>query len=380
MEAALWCYGWDLAGEPERFLEWASNAGINQLNVAGTYHAGWFLHPARQTRAFMPEDGVCYYHPDLALYESTRLKPQVASVCAGQDWFRLAAAKAGDFGLRMASWTIGTHNTRLGSLHPELCTVNCFGDVYPHGLCPAHPEVANYLIALCRDLTHTLPLHAIQTESFGYLGWRHGHHHERDLTGLTDDEAKLMNLCFHPATMAKAAEAGIDAEGLRIGVREMLASAMAEAPDRPEGYPGTWAEILEKLPAITAYQAVCRGIEVGIIAAVRGAMRPDAELHVGGNDPVLAPYVTTYATGVYGLSPTDSIATVTAARAKVPSNFKLQVGLRLGMGVPATQAELTETLAGIQAAGADRVIFYNASEAPPKMLSWIGPSLKEVRK
>ena len=59
------------------------------------------------------------------------------------------------------------------------------------------------------------PMYGIQLESFGWMGLRHGHHHERDLTALSSLEQELLAMCFNPETVRKAKAAGVDADKAR---------------------------------------------------------------------------------------------------------------------------------------------------------------------
>ena len=59
----------------------------------------------------------------------------------------------------------------------ECVVENAFGDRYRHSLSPAHPDVREYLVALATDVASHGP-GAIELESFGYLAFRHGFHHE----------------------------------------------------------------------------------------------------------------------------------------------------------------------------------------------------------
>jgi hypothetical protein len=225
MYAGLWMFAWDLADEGlDTVLGWAADSGLTALQIAGAYHAGWFIHPHNpRHRAYMPEDGCVYFHPTPALYENTVLKPKVATVCAETDWMRAAGERLDRYGLKLVSWTVCAHNTRLGLLHPDCTVQNCFGDRYPHALCPANDDVRTYLTVLCRDLANNLPLHAVQLESPGYMGLVHGHHHERDLTVLTPVERALMDLCFcahctaRPRSRASRSRASGPAYGLSGG-------------------------------------------------------------------------------------------------------------------------------------------------------------------
>src|SRR5256885_3592242 len=175
MYSGLWMFAWDLADEgADQVMGWAAESGLTALQVAGAYHAGWFLHPHNpRHRAYFPDDGCVYFQPEAKLYEGTRLKPKVASVCAETDWMREAGKRLDRYGLKLVSWTVCCHNTRLGLLHPECTVHNCFGDSYPHALCPANDDVRAYLTALCRDLANNLPMHAVQLESADYMGLTH---------------------------------------------------------------------------------------------------------------------------------------------------------------------------------------------------------------
>src|SRR5438045_2563137 len=107
MYAGLWMFAWDLADEGiDTVLGWAADSGLTALQIAGAYHAGWFIHPHNpKHRAYMPEDGCVYFQPSSQLYAGTCLKPKVASVCAQTDWMREAGKRLDQYGLKFVSWT-----------------------------------------------------------------------------------------------------------------------------------------------------------------------------------------------------------------------------------------------------------------------------------
>jgi hypothetical protein len=181
---SLFLHAWDVADEgADALMAWMANAGLNTMCIAGTYHSGWFVHPhAPRRRAYLTEGGVCYFRPQLSLYGDTVLKPAVSSLCRATDWLAEAAARLDRYNLRLVSWTIGTHNTRLGLAYPHLTQQTVYGDGLPHALCPSNDDVRAYLTALCRDLATNYPMWALQVEAFGWMSFAHGHHHERDLT------------------------------------------------------------------------------------------------------------------------------------------------------------------------------------------------------
>lgn len=380
MYAGLWMYAWDLAEEGvEKVMGWAADSGLTALQIAGAYHAGWFIHPHNpRHRAYMPEDGCVYFHPAGGLYTKTVLKPKVASICAETDWMREAGKRLDRFGLKLVSWTVCTHNTRLGLLHPECTVRNCFGDSYPHALCPANDHVRTYLTALCHDLANNLPMHAVQLESPGYMGLAHGHHHERDLTVLTPLEHALMDLCFCDACTRKAEARHVDIARVKSVVRNILEQGMAFAPDRPKGHPQTLAEVAESLPELAGYRAFRQEIEDTLIQEIKASLKPSATklFLLGGCNPQIAEHVDVFNHCFYGQKPAAVRESTKAARASLRPQHELYIGVRLGLNSVADARELAEIVQAIQDGGGDGVMCYNYSESPMQTLNWIKPALR----
>ncbi len=383
MYSGLWMYAWDLADEGiDRVMGWAAGSGITALQIAGSYHAGWFIHPHNpKCRAFMTEDGCVYFQPAHDLYDKTILKPKVASVCAKTDWMREAGKRLDKHGLKLVSWTVCAHNTRLGLLHPECTVRNCFGDSYPHALCPANPHVRAYLCALCHDLANNLPLHAVQLESPGYMGLQHGHHHERDLTVLSSLEVALMDLCFCDSCVRAAEGKHVDIHRVRASVKAILESGMAAAPNRPLGHPKTLAQIAESLPGLPAFQTFRQEIEDTLLQEIKAAMRPSSALLylLGSPNSQIARHVDAFNSGVYGRKPAEVLTSTQAAKKEISARHQLYMGVRLGLNSVTDERELTDIVGAVRDGGADGVMFYNYSESPMTTLNWIKPALDSVR-
>ena len=46
MYSGLWMFAWDLADEgADTVMDWAADSGLTALQIAGAYHADWFIHP-----------------------------------------------------------------------------------------------------------------------------------------------------------------------------------------------------------------------------------------------------------------------------------------------------------------------------------------------
>jgi hypothetical protein len=254
---SLFLHAWDLADDGvDAVMGEIAETGLNAMCFAGTYHNGWFIHPhAKTRRTFMTEGSVCYFHPQASLYKSTRLKPLVSAICRRKDWLAEAVKRLDRHGLRLVSWTIGTHNTRLGLMHPRLTQQNVYGDRVPHALCPANDDVRAYLIAICRDLATNYPMWALQLESFGWMNIAHGHHHERDLVGLSTLERELLSLCVCGACTRKVTKAGVDVAATIATVRAVLDGAFRNAPHRPKHHPRTMAQLERRSPDLRAFNA-----------------------------------------------------------------------------------------------------------------------------
>ena len=382
---SLFLHAWDLADDQaDAVMGWMADARLNTMCVAGTYHSGWFIHPhAARHRAFMTEGSVCYFHPQASLYRDTPLKPTVAAICRERDWLAEAGRRLDRFGLRLVSWTIGTHNTRLGRAHPQFTQQNVYGDRLPHALCPANDEVRAYLIALCRDLATNFPMWALQLESFGWMTHAHGHHHERDLVGLMPLEQQLMSLCVCPACTRRAAAAGVDCGVVVEVVRRLLDDAFREAPDRPAGHPATMAELEQQHPALAAYNVWRKRFADSVIADIKRVALAGTSCRLllqSGYDADLRDIADGFACGAYGLGPADVAATCRRAIDAVPRDWPgvFQCFVRLGNGVPRTESELRGIVDAVRDAGCTGVNFYNRSEAPPKMLAWLASAMRSV--
>ncbi|MGH8639246.1 MAG: hypothetical protein ACREUZ_19095, partial [Burkholderiales bacterium] len=267
----LFLHVWDLQDEGvDRVLGWARDSGLNQLFIAGSYHSGWFVHPRKdKRRLYMTQGGVLYFPPDPKIFKSTPIQPEVADFVRKTNWLRLAGERLDRYRLQMASWTIGVHSTRLGQRYPECTQHTAYGDSLPHALSIGHDAVRAYLKALCRDLATNYPMYGVQLEAFGWMGAGHGHHHERDLTGLRPIEQALLSTCFNPQTVAKARNKGIDADKARDTIRQVLDAAFREAPDRPANHPGSVAELEERSPDLKAYNEFRRQLANDLIVEIK---------------------------------------------------------------------------------------------------------------
>ena len=379
----LFLHVWDLQDEgADRVLGWMRDSGLNQMLIAASYHSGWFVHPRKTNRRlYMTQGGVLYFPPDPKIFRATPIKPEVATFARETNWLRVAREKLERYDMRMASWTIGVHSTLLGQRYPDFTQQTAYGDSLPHALSIGHDAVREYLKALCRDLATNYGMYGVQLEAFGWMGVNHGHHHERDLTELKPFEQALLSTCFNPSTMKKAQEKGIDAEKARLAVRAVLDDAFREAPDRPANHPKSVAEVEDRSPDLKAYNQFRRQLARDLIVEIKQDALKGTScklLMQSGYDADLTTVADGFACGAYGQQPEQVLETVRRATAAVPAAWTgdFPCFIRLGMGVPATAAQLRAIVTAVKDGGSTGPIFYNYSESPPKMLSWVKDALQ----
>lgn len=274
MQAGLYTYAWDLEAEGyDQTLDAIANAGFTAVNLATSYHAGKFLLPHNpQRRIHFAEDGSLYFQPDLAKYG--RIHPRVNSlVSADGDPVGQVVRGTAERGMTYVAWVVLMHNSWLGERYPDATMHTAFGDPLIHSLCPAHPDVRAYAVAMIRDLVNRYDVAAIELESPGYMGFLHGYHHEIIGVDLDPVQQALLSISFNPAEISGAAAEGIDAEGLRRRVIGLLDACWNEGVPvtRADG-PTEAARALLDDPELAAYRAWQAAQVVSLSSAIRDAI------------------------------------------------------------------------------------------------------------
>ncbi len=377
----LWMHAWDLLDNgADKVMGWMSDSGLNLMCMASCYHSGWFVHPhSSRRRVYMTEGSVAYFHPDEKLYTHTPLRPQLASFAKKTNRLSVAAERLDKYGLKLVSWTIGVHNTELGRRYPH--QQNVYGDSIPHALSIGHDATREYLKALCRDLATNYPLDHIYLESFGWMGLHHGHHHDRDLLGLTPLEQQLLSMCFNPQTVKKAQAKGVDAEKAREVVKAVLDNGFREAPDRPKGHPRSMADLEERSPDLKAYNRLRHQLYLSLHSEIKHQALKDTSCKLLLNrsrERELAELADGFLTGVDPNQPERVLVQIRQDRASLPNNWSggLPFQINLRSGSPASKEQLRHVIMAAKERGATGPIFYNYSESPAKILGWIKPSLQ----
>jgi hypothetical protein len=245
MDSSIFCFATDLADEGvETVLDNVERrGGLGGVTVAAAYHEGRDLFPHNPVRKVrFLEGGAIFFEPGPAL-RATRLRPPVS---AAADALPEAVAAAGQRGLAVRAWTVFLHNGALAEAHPDCAPENAFGDRYVTDLCPAHPDVRAFAVALAADIAG-LGVATICSESLHYHALEHGYAHERYFVPLGPRVRYVLGLCFCEHCLAAAASHGVDGEAVRVRAREEIERAFAGDDDGGQPEHDDYARVREQV-------------------------------------------------------------------------------------------------------------------------------------
>ncbi|TWP49030.1 hypothetical protein FKR81_25465 [Lentzea tibetensis] len=221
-------YPWDLIGDPDAAARYAG-LGVDAIALASSYHTVRAATPIHPRHRMIDARHAAFYLP-VRSEKFGRLVPAEPSWVDGSNSFGEAAAAVRAAGLPVYAWTVLTHNSRLGDLHPDTTVVNAFGDRYPYALCTANPDVVEYTRSVVSEVLALGQPDGIILEACGPLGFVHGGHHEKtEGSDWGPVQQKLLSLCFcatcvelydDPDALRQAVRAGVD--GGAPGVEEAL--------------------------------------------------------------------------------------------------------------------------------------------------------------
>lgn len=275
---AMYCYAWDLAeAGVATAIDNLRRRHINTITLAGSYHAGKFIRPqGRGGKVYFPEDGTAYFKTDRRRYR--KIKPVENSLLPDIDVFEECCKHDG---VSVNAWMVLLHNSLQGQQHQDSCVTNAFGDRYIYNLCPSAPEVRDYAVALCSDVTERYPVMGLSLESPGFLPFEHGYHHEFALVRQNLWLNNMLGLCFCPHCMDGAKSSGIDIERLKSkianSVSTYLSSEVDYADDMAQSF---WVADVVTDPDLAAFLRWRCDVVTALIAEIRTAIRTDAALAV----------------------------------------------------------------------------------------------------
>nr|CEL14744.1 conserved hypothetical alanine-rich protein [Kibdelosporangium sp. MJ126-NF4] len=224
MMTVAYVYPWDVVSDPDAAARYA-DLGVDAVALAAAYHTVRAATPLHPEHRLVDARHAAFYLPvrDEA-WQGKRLRPVEPSWVAS-DSYRSARDALKAAGLPVYAWTVLTHSSRLGDLHPDLTVVNAFGDRYPYALCPSNQDVVEYCLTLVEEIIALGEPDGIILEACGALGFVHGGHHEKTEGGDWGPiRQKFLSVCFCAGCSARYP----DASALRQQIREAVDSGEPE--------------------------------------------------------------------------------------------------------------------------------------------------------
>jgi hypothetical protein len=378
--------------------------GATGVTVAAAYHRARDLTPHGSPRVTIRRDGV-HFLPDDDLFESLRLQPPVQRG-ADEHPLRSLRRATSERGVALSGWTVFCHNTTLGEANPDCTTENAFGERgSPADLCPSHPDVRAYVLALARNVAR-LGVDEVVAESLHFGTFEHGYHHERSFAPLGGIDRFLLGLCFCRYCKEFAQQQGVDAEAARLACQRSLVAVLDGGEPSADdvtsetvavhggsvlaAYATSRVGSVSELAAVVSEAVTEEGSRLTFLdgtGAVKGYARgtPTGRLAADdawqlGVDPAgLAQVVPAHSVLAYAGDTTRAHDEVAAYRLALGGKPKLRVVLRPCLPDTESAAHLTAKVAAVVAAGADAVDFYHYGLAPLNDLRRIPIALHTVR-
>ena len=218
-------YPWDVLGDPAFVSRCPA-----RVTLAASYHSTRAATPLHPEHQIVEARWAALYRPiRSAAWKGQDLRPLEPDWVTSPDAFGDAAAVLKRAGKSVTAWIVLTHNTRLGTRRPDVAVVNCFGEVYPYALCPAHLEVRDYAATLAAEAVRDVELDGVSLESCGQLGLSHLGHHEKTDGAWTPAVAALLSICCCTACQSAWSAEGLDPPSVVAVLREAVRNPAAEA-------------------------------------------------------------------------------------------------------------------------------------------------------
>ena len=378
--------------------------GATGVTVAAVYHRARDLTPHGSPRVTIRHDGV-HFIPDDDLFGGLRLQPPVQRG-ANEHPLRSLREATTERGVALSGWTVFCHNTTLGEANPDCTIENAFGERgSPADLCPSHPDVRAYALALGRNVAR-LEVDEVVAESLHFGTFEHGYHHERCFVTLGGIDRFLLGLCFCMFCTDFAKQRGVDAETARVVCQQSLAAVLdggAPSSDKvsPEGvaiyggsvladYTTSRVQSVTELATVVSEAVTEAGSRLAFLdgtGAVKGyaggtpggRLAADDAWQLGVDPAGLGQHVPAYSVLAYARDTARARDDVAAYRAALGGKPQLRVVLRPFLPDTESAAHLAAKVAAVIDAGADAVDFYHYGLAPLNDLRRIPVALQALR-
>ncbi|MGJ6963412.1 hypothetical protein ACSDR0_16015 [Streptosporangium sp. G11] len=401
MDSSLYVYVEDVRGEGlEAVLDRITGYGVTGVTVAAAYHRARDVTPHGRSRVTLRSDGA-HFTPPADLFGGLRLVPPVQDGAEDEPLAALRLATT-ERGLALHGWTVFLQNTTLGLANPDVTVRNCFGDRgSPADLCPSHPDVRLYAVALGRAVARQ-GVDSVVAEALHFGTFGHGYHHERSFVPLGPMDAFLLGLCFCGFCMRRAADLGVNAEVAREECSRVVGAVLDGDPPAqgevtraaltayagPEvvAYARARSEVVTSLVSDVSTAVAAEGSRLVFLDAT-GAVKgytdglpsPGLAAHdswqLGVDLVALGDLVPSLGVLAYARDAARVADDVVAYRRSTGKDKELRVVLRPGLPDTDSADRLAAKVRAVRASGADAVDFYAYGLMPYPILDRIPGAL-----
>ena len=383
IHTTMWTYPWDVIDEGvDRVIGFLKEeVGLDAISLSTVYHT------YDELRTHMPgkklfsgyEDAI-YFQPQSELYQGTKIKPHVHPMAKGQDPVRIIAEACRARDLELISWTVPLHNHYMARQRPDCALLGVFGDRYPGCLCPANPEVREYVLGLSLDLATNCGVQMIEYESLHYMSFGMFRNHAKVGVELGAVGSLLMSLCFCDGCAQRAADRGMDVEELKGQVEKWLLDIFEEGP--PER---SVEEFVVDEPLVHEYVKMRADTVTSLAAEVKEAVKmPVSFLYMGnyhnnGIDRKPIEKIVDWVNVLcYSGSPEEASQRAQETLAGMDDPSMLVCGLNGHKPIDSAE-QMREIITAIYETGARRFSYYNYGMISRRNLRWIAEAIAAVR-
>ncbi|MCW2883034.1 MAG: hypothetical protein JWQ95_7134 [Sphaerisporangium sp.] len=401
MDGSVYVYVEDVRDEGVgQVLDRIAGYGVREVTVAAACHAARDVTPHGASRVTIRSDGV-HFPPPADLFARHRLVPPVQPGAAGEPLAVLREAAA-DRGMALHGWTVFLHNITLGLANPDVTVHDCFGGRgFPAALCPAHPDVRLYAVALARSVARQ-GVTSVVAESLHFGTFSQGYQQERCFVPLGPMDEFLFGLCFCSWCMRRAADLGVKAEVAREECARIVGGVL-------DGDPPAQGEVTRAAltayagPEVVAYARARSETVTSLVSEVSSAVAaegsrltfldgtghrkgyadglPPAGLaahdawQLGVDLVALGDLVPSFGVLAYARDAARVADDVGAYRRSVGNDRELRVVLRPGRPDTDSEDRLAAKVRAVRAAGGDAVDFHAYGLVPYSVLNRIPGAL-----
>ena len=389
---ALYTYPWDLVddGVDAALDRIVDLTGCSEIQLAPSYHvSNYFLPHNPKSPIRFGENGAVFFTPELSRYEATEIKPHVSGCVTTPDYFERLVDAINRKGLVFSAWNVYFFNHYLSEKHPQFAKHDVFGTPYVGQLSPSSKDAQEFAVALTQEVMDRFHPHAVRIEALQRQMWRHGMLKSKFQGDITERCQFLLGVCFNPASMQNAEQAGMDAVSFRRDVDAWLRTELAKIPTEQELREPADVEWLAEAfdGRLRQYLDVLNGHTTHLWLRV-------AEVIKKGGGKVQSDYLAHgIRTDTNGLEPriNKQIDRLTAGLPSIEDDAKAQMREYLDMIAPGGEvfvpvgpgniteaAPLVERTRAAAEAGAAGALFYNYGLMREGVLRFVGEAMRGV--